>query len=68
MNIKSFMNQVAEINDLKKLPDTFWNRRKLRKAKKVLDNMVRAAAQEEAEKMFKQAYDFYYDFINNNLA
>lgn len=68
MNIKSFMNQITEINDLKKLPNTFWNRRKLKKAQKVLDRMVRAAAQVEAEKIFKQAYDFYYDLINNNLV
>lgn len=67
MNIKSFMSQMREINDLKKLPNTFWNRRKLRKAEKVLDKMVRAVAQEEADKMFKQVYDFYYELISKNL-
>ena len=37
MTIKSFMSQMREINDLKKLPNTFWNRRKLKKAQKVLE-------------------------------
>lgn len=68
MNIKSFVNQTREIKDLKELPNTFWNRRKVRKAKKVLDKMIREVALNEANKMYEQVYNFYYDLIEKNLV
>lgn len=68
MNIRSFMALTEEIKTLKTFPNTFWNRRKLKKAQKALDKMIRAAAQQEADKMFDQAYKFYYDLIDKNLV
>ncbi len=68
MNIKSFVNQTREIKDLKELPNTFWNRRKVRKAEKVLDKMIREVALNEVDKMYEQVYNFYYDLIEKNLV
>lgn len=68
MNIKSFVNQTREIKDLKELPNTFWNRRKVRKAEKVLDKMIKEVALNEANKMYEQVYNFYYDLIEKNLV
>jgi len=67
MNVKSFLSYIEEINELKKLPNTFWNRRKLRKALKRLDKQIRLVAQIEADKMFNQVYDFYNNLIDKNL-
>ena len=67
MNVKSFLSYIEEINKLKKLPNTFWNRRKLRKALKRLDKQIRLVAQIEADKMFNQVYDFYNNLIDKNL-
>lgn len=68
MNIKSFVNQTREIKNLKELSNTFWNRRKVRKAEKVLDKMIREVALNEADKMYEQVYNFYYDLIEKNLV
>lgn len=67
MNVKSFLSYIEEINELKKLPNTFWNKRKLRKALKRLDKQIRLVAQIEADKMFNQVYDFYNNLIDKNL-
>lgn len=69
MDIKIFMDKINEIKKLKALlPDTFWNRRKIKKALRELDRMAKESALEQAEKMYNQIYEWYNELIDNNLV
>ena len=65
MNTKVFLQKINELKEALSLPNTFRNRFRKRKLRKQVDKMVREAAIEQAKSMYKQAYDFYQDIVNN---
>ena len=68
MNTKVFLQKINELKEALSLPNTFKNRLRKKKLRKQVDKMVREAAIEQAKSMYKQAYDFYQDVVNNNLS
>ena len=68
MNTKVFLQKINELKEALSLPNTFRNRFRKRKLRKQVDKMVREAAIGQAKSMYKQAYDFYQDIVNNNLS
>ena len=68
MNTKVFLQKINELKEALSLPNSFRNRLHKRKLRKQVDKMVREAAVEQAKSMYKQAYDFYQDIVNNNLS
>lgn len=68
MNTKVFLQKINELKEVLALPNSFRNRLRKRKLRKQVDKMIREAAIEQAKSMYKQAYDFYQDIVNNNLS
>lgn len=68
MDTKVFLQKINELKEALSLPNTFRNHFRKRKLRKQVDKMVREAAIEQAKSMYKQAYDFYQDVVNNNLS
>ena len=68
MNTKVFLQKINELKEALALPNSFRNRLRKKRLRKQVDKMIREAAIEQAKSMYKQAYDFYQDVINNNLS
>lgn len=68
MNTKVFLQKINELKEALSLPNTFRNRLRKKKLRKQVDKLVREAAIEQAKSMYKQAYDFYQDIVDNNLS
>lgn len=67
MDTKSFLHKINDIKELNSLPNTFWNRLKVKRAMKEIDKMIRIAAKAQADSMYKQTYKFYQDIVDTNL-
>lgn len=68
MNTKVFLQKINELKEALALPNSFRNRLRKKRLRKQVDKMIREAAIEQAKSMYKQAYDFYQDIVNNNLS
>lgn len=68
MNTKVFLQKINELKEVLALPNSFRNRLRKKRLRKQVNKMIREAAIEQAKSMYKQAYDFYQDIVNNNLS
>lgn len=68
MNTKVFLQKINELKEALALPNSFRNRLRKKRLRKQVNKMIREAAIEQAKSMYKQAYDFYQDIVNNNLS
>lgn len=68
MNTKVFLQKINELKEALALSNSFRNRLRKKRLRKQVDKMIREAAIEQAKSMYKQAYDFYQDIVNNNLS
>lgn len=70
MDNKLFFTEVGRLKSLKEQTqevNSFSNRRKLRKQRKVVIKMIERAAKEQANIAYNQAYDLYLNFLTSNL-
>lgn len=68
MNTKVFLQKINELKEVLALPKSFRNRLCERRLRKQINKMIKEASIEQAKSMYKQAYDFYQDIVNNNLS
>lgn len=68
MNTKVFLQKINELKEVLALPKSFSNRFRERRLRKQINKMIKEASIEQAKSMYKQAYDFYQDIVNNNLS
>ena len=50
-----------------KQPNTFRNRRKVRKVRKEINKMIKTAAKLQANLVYKQTVDLYQNILTSNL-
>lgn len=67
MDTKAFLRKINDVKDLYDLPNTFWNRIKIKRAMKEINRMIKNAAQIQADSMFNQTCKFYKDIVDSNL-
>lgn len=70
MDSKLFFEEVRLLKSLMaqvKLQNTFSNRRKVKKQRKIVMKIIKRAAQAQADIAYKQAYDLYFNFLTSNL-
>ncbi len=70
MDSKLFFEEVRLLKSLMaqvELQNTFSNRRKVKKQRKIVMKIIKRAAQAQADIAYKQAYDLYFNFLTSNL-
>ncbi len=70
MDNKLFFTEVGQLKSLIKQAqgvNSFSNRRKVRKQRKVVMKMIERAAKEQASIAYDQAYNLYLNFLTSNL-
>lgn len=67
MDNKTFFRYTKELKELLKQPNTFRNRRKVRKVRKEINKMIKAAAKLQANLVYKQTVDLYQNILTSNL-
>lgn len=67
MDTKLFFNEVAYLKSLQSAPDTFRNRRAVKKQKKAIDKLIRIAAKTQANLVYEQTCDLYQKILEANL-
>lgn len=67
MDNKTFFRYTKELKGLLKQPNTFRNRRKVRKVRKEINKMIKAAAKLQANLVYKQTVDLYQNILTSNL-
>ena len=71
VNMNTFLNLINNIRTLEdkyRSSQSFWNRRKLNKAKKALNKYIERCAADEADRYFYQVVEFYKDLAKRNLV
>ena len=67
MDNKTFFHYTKELKELLKQPNTFRNRRKVRKVRKEINKMIKTAARLQANLVYKQTVDLYQNILTSNL-
>lgn len=70
MDSKLFFEEVRLLRSLMvqvELQNTFSNRRKVKKQRKIVMKIIKRAAQAQADIAYEQAYDLYFNFLTSNL-
>ena len=67
MDNKTFFRYAKELKELLKQPNTFRNRRKIRKVRKEINRMIKTAAKLQANLVYKQTVDLYQNILTSNL-
>lgn len=67
MDNKTFFHYTEELKELLKQPNTFRNRRKVRKVRKEINKMIKTAAKLQANLVYKQTVDLYQNILTSNL-
>jgi hypothetical protein len=70
MDSKLFFEEVKLLKSLMaqtKKQNTFSNRYKVKKQRKIVMKIIKRAAQTQADIAYKQAYDLYFNFLTSNL-
>lgn len=67
MDTKKFFNEVAYLKTLIECPDSFRNRRAVRKQRKVIDKMIKSSAKSQAELVYEQTCNLYKKIMDANL-
>lgn len=67
MDNKTFFSYTKELKELLKQPNTFRNRRKVRKVRKEINKMIKTAAKLQANLVYKQTVELYQNILTSNL-
>ena len=67
MDNKTFFRYTKELKELLKQPNTFRNRRKVRKVRKEINKMIKTAAKLQANLVYNQTVDLYQNILTSNL-
>lgn len=67
MNYQTFLSEVNRLKSLMSAPNTFKNRRDIRKANKSIKKITKEAAKSQAKIVYDQTIKLYDEILKSNL-
>ena len=67
MNYQTFLSEVNRLKSLMSAPNTFKNRRDIRKVKKSIKKITKEAAKSQAKIVYDQTIKLYDEILKSNL-
>lgn len=67
MNYQTFLSEVNRLKSLMSAPNTFKNRREIKKVKKSINKIIKNAAKAQAKIVYEQTVKLYDEILNSNL-
>ena len=67
MNYQTFLSEVGNLKSLMSAPNTFKNRRSIRKVKKNINKIIKDAAKSQAKIVYDQTIKLYDEILKSNL-
>lgn len=67
MDNKTFFRYTEQLKDLLRQPNTFRNRLRARKIRKIINKMIKLAAKAQAKMVYDQTIDLYQNILTSNL-